>query len=124
MINTHMKEYHIPVTVSYTDGYGQTITEVSWDDPAGTVLMAVYPTDYETQQNYGWNLSSFVGLAQNITYGPIWWQGQQFYQDLAPGIIFKGPSPLKDGKDGYFKVVQILKLGRYYQVFLSETQEV
>jgi hypothetical protein len=123
MINTDMREYHIPVTVSYKDGYGQTITDVSWDDPAGTVMMAVYPTDYETQSNYGWNLATFVGLAKNITYGPFWWQGEQKYADLAPNIIFKGPSPLNNGNDSYFKVVQILKLGRYYQIFLSETPE-
>lgn len=124
MINTHMREYHIPVMSTYTDGYGQTHTTTDWGSPAGVVMMAVYPTDYETQSNYGWNLATFVGLAKNITYGPIWWQGEQSYADLKPGVVFRGPSPLQNGEDGYFKVIQILKLGRYYQVFLSEVQSI
>lgn len=123
MINTDMREYHIPVSTTYKDGYGQTITTTDWENPAGSVMLAVYPTDYETQNNYGWNLANFVGLTKKITYGPIWWDGVQSYFDLAPGAIFRGPSPLLNGEDGYFKVIQILKLGRYYQVFLSETQK-
>lgn len=122
MIQTDMKEYHVPVITTTTDGYGQTNVEEDWDSPAGVIMMALYPTDYETQSNYGWNLATFVGLTQSITYGPVvdGNAGNLVYKKLASGSILKGGTPLNDWEDDKFEVISILKLGRYYQVFMRE----
>lgn len=122
MIQTDMREYHVPITSAYTDGYGQTHIVENWEDPAGVVVMALYPTDYETQSNYGWNLATFVGLTQKITIGPFKDEltGELYYNKIGSGTILRGGSPLQDWEDDKFEVISILKLGRYYQVFMRE----
>ena len=123
MINTDMKEYYVPVTVTYKDAYGQTHVEESWDSPEGLIMMALYPTDYETQSNYNWSLANFVGLTQDITYGPIVdpSSGYLIKKKLEKGSRLKGGTPLNDWEEDTFEVVSILKMGRYYQVYLRES---
>lgn len=126
MLNTDMREYFIPVYTSYTDGYGQTHWQEDLSNPAARIFMAVYPTDYETQQNFGWNAASFIGLTQNLMYGPILNNavtGEMVMKKLAIGTRMRGPSPLKDWDTALFEVISILSLGRYYQVFLREVLE-
>lgn len=122
MIQTDMREYRVPVVTTYTDGYGQTHVEESWDSPAGTIMMALYPTSYETQSNYNWNLANFVGLTQSITYGPVvdGSTNELVYKKLTSGMIMRGGTPLNDWEEDKFEVISILKMGRYYQVFLRE----
>lgn len=123
MIQTDMREYHVPLTKTYTDGYGQTHIEADWDNPAGVIRMALYPTSYETQSNYNWSLANFVGLTQSITYGPILnaSTGMYEYKKIGSGAKLRGGTPLNDWEDDEFEVVSILKLGRYYQVFMRES---
>lgn len=123
MLSTDMREYHVPVTTTYTDAYGQTHVEESWDSPAGLIMMALYPTAYETQSNANWSLANFVGLTQSITYGPIISPstGNLIEKKLESGSRIRGGTPLNDWEDDTFEVVSILKMGRYYQVFLRES---
>jgi hypothetical protein len=123
MINTDMMPYKIPRTVTTTDGYGQTFTQEDWVNPAGTVMMAVYATDYDTQRTGAWEGAAFVGLTQNITYGPYLDSktGEMVMGTLAPDIILAGETPLNIGGTDRFQVISISRRGRYYQVFMQET---
>lgn len=126
MLNTDMREYYVPVITSYTDGYGQTHMKEDYSNPNARIFMAVYPTDYETQRNMGWETASFIGMTQTLTYGPIILNlitGETGMVKLGVGSILRGPSPLKDWSDAKFQVIAIVSLGRYYQVFLSEVLE-
>lgn len=126
MLNTDMREYFIPIYTSYTDGYGQTHYEEDLSNPAARFLMAVYPTNYETQQNFGWNAASFIGMTQKLDYGPVLNNaitGEMVMKKLSIGDRLRGPSPLKDWDAAKFEVIAILSLGRYYQVFLREVIE-
>lgn len=122
MIQTDMREYHVPVQSSYTDDYGQTQVVEDWDNPAGVIMMAIYPTSYETQSNYNWNLANFVGLTQSITIGPFEdpYSGNVYYSKIGSGSILRGGTPLNDWEEDKFEVISILKMGRYYQVFMRE----
>lgn len=123
MINTDMLPYMIPRTGTTTNGYGQTITKEDWVNLAGTVMMAVYATDYDTQRTGAWEGAAFVGLTQDLSYGPYVdiTTGETKMGTLAPGIILAGETPLNIGGIDRFQVISISRRGRYYQVFLQET---
>jgi hypothetical protein len=123
MINTDMLPYKIPRTVKKTDGYGQTITYEDWVNPAGVVMMAVYATDYDTQRTGAWEGAAFVGLTQDITYGPYedGVTGDIIMGTLKPDDILQGETPLNLGGQDKFQVISISRRGRYFQVFMQET---
>lgn len=123
MINTDMLPYVTPRTVKKTDGYGQTLQYEDWINPAGTIMMAVYATDYDTQRTGAWEGAAFVGLTQNITYGPYvdGVTGETKMGTLVPGSILKGETPLNLGGEDKFEVISISRRGRYFQVFMQET---
>lgn len=125
MINTDMLPYTIPRTVKKTDAYGQILQYEDWIIPAGTVMMAVYATDYDTQRTGAWEGAAFVGLTQNITYGPYedGTTGEIVMGTLEPGSVLKGETPLNLGGEDKFEVISISRRGRYFQVFMQETYD-
>lgn len=123
MINTDMLPYTIPRSVKKTDGYGQTLEYTDWINPAGTIMMSVYATDYDTQRTGAWEGAAFVGLTQNLTYGPYAdpTTGEMVMGTLAPKTLLRGETPLNLGGEDQFEVISISRRGRYFQVFMQET---
>lgn len=121
MINTDMLPYTIPRLTKKTDGYGQTITYEDWANPAGVVMMAVYATDYDTQRTGAWEGAAFVGLTQDLTYGPYEdVNGNIVMGTLKPKDTLAGETPLDLGGQDKFEVISISRRGRYFQVFMQE----
>lgn len=112
MITGDMRYY--PVLGLKNDGYGYTTPD--FDNIHGYVKMALYITDFNTQQNAVFSSSSYVGLASSIELPDIDIL-EGFENKVTVGKFIVAEVPDRLGELSVLRVNAIYRKGRYYQIF-------
>ena len=86
-----------------TDGYGS--PSIDQNTPSGTIKIAWYITDVDTQENVLFGAATFVGLTKDTT--------------VKVGDYIGGKK--SEFTDKILQVTCVLKLGRYVQVYAKES---
>ena len=116
MIASDMKRYTV-LQLGAMSGYGS--STVDFENPVGTVELALYVTDFDTQQNIVFSSSSYVGVmgAIDINIRPDI-QGADETTLLPGGHFIIADVPDK-AEPVVLKVNAVYRKGRHHQIFFS-----